>query len=740
MSAVAASAAAEIENPFETVPRRRLRSVPAQAGPAPVRRPSHPLALGQDARARLGGAARALLDADGLEGMSDAVRLAVLVLASRTPSESGVVEIRTPELGRWLGLSASYVASDVVPALRRSGLVDIETAEGEFGQDIGLRCKVLPVWDAYGVVGHPLALEKKEFATLLRLMEAVMAPGWTHTDGRVTPAGLLGGRSGRAAATDRLALLLLVLEARENGRVRQCGGTVDTKRGRAAATVARLLDCKASTGERVLERLEDRGLVQRVRVATASGLAHRTCLIVPAVAAAHGKRGAADARREDRATAPDPDFSDPDVAAGDSQPSEPDVEPQVSGVRVADEAGVTEPDVTAALHTDHPPVVTPVSSLALSGGFSGKGRDAEGRRPECACVREDQAPDAAAADQLRLGDGEGPLRGEQPKESPSSISENGGRGPVAGAKVLAGMGAGQGRQQRGRVPLPPEELRAILAPVDLVWARLDRPAARKLVEAATRGELTRVEGFAGRTDAPQVLADRLARRLSDQMRTGGPIKDPVGWLIGRGLPQRQECGDARCDDRVLLDSGQDCPRCEDRQVDRRAQRHTVAAAVDAAMPGASEAERRAATERQLHESVTARAWAKAREWEQVRARQAAAAQARAEAAAARPGPDVPAAPVPPVVLPAPRPAAVVPAPQPDDVDGGQELVLEDLTREQVRDWRVRAMKDHQVVFDHIDQYGETSARRLFSNQLVDQAQRLSGTRHLVLGHTAWGQA
>ncbi|MFE9451658.1 hypothetical protein [Streptomyces sp. NPDC006739] len=260
------------------------------------------------------------------------------------------------------------------------------------------------------------------------------------------------------------------------------------------------------------------------------------------------------------------------------------------------------------------------------------------------------------------------------------------------------------------------------------------------MEAAPHSELTRAEGFAGRTDAPQILADRIARRLSGQMRTGGPIKDPEGWLIGRGLPQRQKCGDARCDNRVLLDSGQDRPRCEDRQVDRRAQRHEVAAAVDAAMPGASETERRVATERQLHESVTARAWPKAREWEQVRARKAAAAQARAEAAAAQLATDVPAAPVAPVVLPALRPAAVVLAVERTDVDDGQELVLEDLTREQVRDWRVRAMKDHQVVFDHIDQYGETSARRLFSNQLVDQAQRLSGLGHPNLGYSTWRQA
>lgn len=704
-----------------------------------MRGPAHPLALGRDARARLGGAARALLDADGLEGMSDAVRLAVIVLASRTPSASGVVEIRTPELGRWLGLSASYVASEVVPALRRSGLVNVVTAPGEFGQDVGLECRVLPVWAAYGVVGHPLALAKKEFATLLRLLEALMAPGWTHRDGRVTPAGLLGSRTGRGAATDRLALLLLVLEARENGRVRQCGGTVDTKRGRAAATVARLLGSKASTGERVLERLEDRGLVQRVRVSTASGLAHRTRLIVPAVAAAHGKSGAADVRREARASAPNPEFSDPDVAAGGCEPFEPGTESPVSGMPVADEAGVTEPDVTAALHADHPAVGTHVSSLALSGGFSGEDRRRNRDLPDRACEREDQAAGAAAVDGLRLIDGEdGPLRGEQPKKSPSSISEKGNCRPVADAPVRAVDGAGQSRQQQGRVVLPSEILQVILEPVRLLWARLERPAARRLVEAATGAELATVSGFVGRVDAPQVLADRLARRLEDQMRRGGPVKDPVGWLIGKGLPQRQECGDRLCDDRMLLDSGRDCPRCEDRQASSRARRHAVAAAVDTSMPYASETERRTATERQLHETVTARAWAREHEWEQVRARQAAAAKHRAETAAAHPALDEPAAPSARAALPAPRPVPAAPAPVDDVVDQG--LVLEELTREQVLDWRTCAARDHQVVFDHIDRYGDHSAQRLFTRAFVADVQRLSRLGHLDLGYTTWARS
>ncbi|WP_060889401.1 hypothetical protein, partial [Streptomyces scabiei] len=618
--------------------RRRLRSVPAQAGPTPVRGPSHPLALGLDARARLGSAARALLDAEGLEGMSDAVRLAVLVLASRTPSESGVVEIRTPELGRWLGLSASYVASDVVPLLRRSGLVDVETAEGEFGQDIGLRCKVLPVWDAYGVVGHPLALEKKEFATLLRLMEAVMAPGWAHKDGRVTPAGLLGGRSGRAAATDRLALLLLVLEARETGRVRQCGGTVDTKRGRAAATVARLLGCKTSTGERVLERLEDRGLVQRVRVETVSQLAHRTRLMVPAVAAAHGKRGAAVARREDRATAPNPDFSDPDVAAGDIEPFEPDEEPQFSGVSVADEAGVAEPDVTAALHTDHPAVGTDVSSLSLSGGFSGEGRQGFGDLPRCACEREDQAADgesvvAGMGSPVAKG---GPLRGEKPKEYPvDEQAEQRAAGASAGGRPKA-VGGGKAQQQR-RVGLPGDlRLRVALGPVAWLWERLSG-WQQDQVEAAVKTELARLEGLLALPGgAPRLLADRLTDRLEE---TGGEamITGPYGWLIRRGLVQRSSCTDWRCDDGIRLDTGTGCENCANVIHIRRARRARIGADIDRELPSLSAVERRRVLEERMREHTAAEAedlaWRREQAREQQARRDAArvAAQKRVEA-------------------------------------------------------------------------------------------------------------
>lgn len=91
-------------------------------------------------------------------------------------------------------------------------------------------------------------------------------------------------------------------------------------------------------------------------------------------------------------------------------------------------------------------------------------------------------------------------------------------------------------------------------------------------------------------------------------------------------------------------------------------------------------------------------------------------------------------------LASPRPVDVAPAPEPEPDDVGQELVLEDLTREQVLDWRSRAAKDHQIVFDHIEQYGEHSAKRLFTTAFVAQVTRLSGLGHLNLGYTPWVQS
>lgn len=593
-----------VDEPLLEIPRQRsLRSAPTAAKPVSDRAGSNPLSLGRHARARLGGAVRALLDLASLDGASDAVRLAAVVLAARTPSESGVVEIRTGELGRWLGLSASYVASEVLPVLRRSGVVTVDTAEGEFGQDTGLECQVLPLQAAQEVIGHPLALAKKELATWLWLMEAVMAPGWTHKDGRVTPAGLIGTRTGRGAATDRLALLLLILEARETGRVRQCGGTVDTKRGRAAATVARLLGCTASAGERVLERLEDRDLVRRVRLRTASGLLHRTRLMVPAVAAAHGRTDA-DVVRENRAETPQPVFADPDVAAGSAETLEPEEEQQVSCVPGADEAEVADPDVAATLHTDHPPLFPPVSPLSLSGGCSGEGRGGEGRRPERACVREDQAStdETAAAAARSSAAAVGPLHGE--KRSKSPVDECDGQraaGAAAGARPKAVTGGKPQRLRRSGLPTD-LRLRVALGPVAGLWERLSG-WQQDQVEAAVEAELTRL---AGQLVRPQTAAQLLADRLTDRLRETGSealVTSPYPWLTHRGLVQRPACSDRRCDDGIRLDTGAECDSCDNVIHIRRAQRARTAAEIDAQLPGLRDGEHRQVLEDRLRKQA-----------------------------------------------------------------------------------------------------------------------------------------
>lgn len=759
MSAGAASAAVldrplweSTDNSVDETPalpgqRNGLRSVPA-SGQTSDEGSDDPLRLGRKMRLRLLAAVQALLADPSIAGLKDAPKLASVVLYAKSRAPKGEkndnqTSIWGAELGRWMGVKESTVHHKVLPVLRGTDALHTLVVRDGKGHPTGLDCLVMPLWNARkgGGAGHPLALDKAELATLLRLLEALFGHGWTPEGREPTPPGLLAGRTGRGAATDRLGLLLMVLHTPASGWLQLCGGSVKKKEGRGAATLARLLGCSPSGARKVLARLTEAGVVARQHRETSTRMRGRARVMLLPVARAYGRRLAS----VEAVSGPGPVFSArPDGACGDHAPAGTAGALGTTGICGAEGPGDAEdrerPD-GAALHADHAPVVTPVVPLQLSCGFSGEGRGGNRDLPDRACEREDQAVDADAVEELRLVDGEGgPLRGEQPKKSPSSMSRKPGSWPVGSTPVRVVAGAGQGRQQQGRGVLPPENLRVILEPVRLLWARLERPAARRLVESAARAELATVSGFVGRIDAPQVLADRLARRLEDQLRLGGPVKDPVGWLIGKGLPQRQECGDKLCDDRMLLDSGRDCPRCEDRQASSRARRHAVAAAVDDAMPYASEAERRTAIDRQLHETVTARAWAREHEWEQVRARQAAAAKRRAEAAAAHPALDELATSPAPVVLPAPRPAPAAPTAQSaaDAVD--RDLVLEDLTREQVLDWRTRAARDHQVVFDHIDRYGETSAQRLFTRAFVATVQRLSGLGHLDLGYTTWGQA
>ncbi|MCZ0204683.1 hypothetical protein OZK63_04555 [Streptomyces sp. UMAF16] len=578
----------------------------------------------------------ALLEMPGLDGALDTVRLAVIVLASRTPSETGEVVIRTGELGRWIGLSASRTASSVVPGLRRSGMVEVETEPGEFGQDDALRCRVLPMWEARGVVGHPLHLKKSELATLLRLMEAVMAPGWAHRDGRLTPAGLLGKRTGRGAATDRLALLLLVLEARETGRVRLCGGRVSKRYGRPTATLARLLGCSLSRAERALARLEDAGLVERPRKRTVSGLQQESRLVVPAVAAAHSSPHADTGNGGRQAGSGGSDRCVGDLAgtAGPDKGSLPSAKSQVNGV--SGRCGSDEGDLanTADLHTDHPHLVTPVSSSAVSRGFSGEGRGGIRRRPERACVREQRTAEDATSEAALPVAKAGPLRGEKPGEV------HGGKAKSATAGVrprwLFAVDERPRRRHRSVADLDDLRLRVALAPAAELWDRLN-PGQQAVASQAALQALQEVAEIADDSTAPRLLADRLADRLEE---VGGPalVRDPMGWLLGRGLVQRPACADPRCDDGIRLDTRADCLTCTTVIADRRAQRARLRALIDEQLAGASTAQRRAVYEQHLREHThreAVRAEAR-RAWEAVavQARRAVAARRRAQQEAA----------------------------------------------------------------------------------------------------------
>ncbi|MGW7230656.1 hypothetical protein [Streptomyces cyaneofuscatus] len=729
-TAVAQRTAVAVPGPRSGWKRTVLGPVPG-SGQVDATSSGDPLRLGPRMRLRLLAAIQALLADPSIAGQPDVARLAAVVLYAKSRAPKGKrndnqTSIWVAELGRWMGVGESTVNRRVLVPLRASDGLHTKVKKNEKGHPTGLECLVMPLWNARksGGAAHPLALSQAELATLLHLIEALFGPGWTPEDKEPTPPGLLAGRTGKGAPTDRLGLLLMVLNTRASGWLQLCGGSVKVKEGRGAATLARLLGCSPSGARKVLNRLTEAGVVARQRKATSTRMNGRARILLLPVARAHGRTLAS----VEALSGSDAVFSArPDGAVGDQAPAGAAGALGTTEIGAAEsptDAEVQERPGSAELHADHAQVVTPVVTPQLDCGFSGEGRGGSGDLPDRACEREG-----------------GPLRGEQPKKSPVVEGEMGSCGPVAGGSERVLEGEGQGRQQRGRVALPSLDLRAVLAPVKLVWARLESRGARCLVEAKVRAELARVTGFAGSAGAPQVLADRLARRLESQMRLGGPITDPVGWLIGRGLPQIRLCAEPRCDEGALLDSGRDCPRCEDRRADSRAARHSVAAAVDAAMPGASETERRAATDRQLHETVTARAWAQAAEWEHYRARKAEAKAARAEAAAAQPADDVPAASLAPVVLPAPRPAAAAHTLEPETADvDDQKLVLEDLTPDQVRDWRVRAMKDHQVLLDHIDHYGESSARRLFSNQLVDQAQHHARLGHLNLSYSTWEQS
>ncbi|WP_043463760.1 hypothetical protein [Kitasatospora sp. MBT66] len=623
-------------------------------------------------RSRLSTAVRALLASPGLKEQNDSVRLAAVVLMARTPATTGVVEIRKAELGRWCGTGRDNM-KHVLRALRGAGLPgDVQpvaaSAPGTSdGAEDSLQLKVLPLWSAMsstlGLAGRcpetgerdPLALSQRELAVLFRLIEHLFAPGWAFRDGRDPVVGLLASRTGRGASTDRLALLLLVLSASARGRVRMCGGRVDTHVGRPAVTLSRMLGCSPAGAAHVLVRLEDAGVLTRPRRG-ASGLRSRARIVIPAVAAAHQADNAtpsADPALPALRSVPEPTAAQTKASSYPkaAQPpaarewpaadrwwefcGEPDLEePPVADPALEDgfdtdlgfagsPAAATPPECAAAvgknaqvsgapepgkpavgdlaavtpLHTLHSPVVE-VGGLAraVDGSSGACAVGAEDVRPERAGAREGESRDAAP--QLTVVESSGhPLRGEQPNLDSTGLQQR---------KRTPGRGR-QGRHLQSVSPVaPPADLAQALLPVLPVWERLDRPYLRDQVVVEARKALGQIALWSGSSLAVDLLADRLKDRLHQQ---GGPtmVTNPFGWLIRKGLTQRQICGSAACDDGIDLTWGADCASCDGRLADRRSLRRALIAQVVASTPNATFEDRGPAIDAHLRRHAELRA-------------------------------------------------------------------------------------------------------------------------------------
>ncbi|MFD3422064.1 hypothetical protein [Streptomyces decoyicus] len=559
-------------------------------------------------RTALVAAMHALLSDPRLDGALDVVRLAAVVLLAKAPATGSGVLVTYRDLAGWLGCSVSHVGHTVIPELRAAGVITSKPKRDPLtGHSEGVVLDLIPLREARETGGvHPLALlNQRDLATLLHLCEAVTCPGWTPKDKPETPAGFMTERRGPDAATDRLAMLLLVLEARDNGRVRMAPGRVAEGFGRADATVARMLGCEVTDAVPVVDRLVgmeaaefERGGRDRLRVpavaeawmrarkatsgpstppnpASDFGVEPTVQEPAPCPRCTHN---ATDSEGQGLVLAGDgwaqESFDDvlmgqPESAFGDQDLSEfgsPQVRATFDGA-CADERA-------ARFHATHSPVadlseVGAGDSDCFSGSAVSGCDDQRGR----VRAREDQ-PEGSSTSEGFLGTRNRPLRGEEHEKRRSSRKSS-----FVGVVAV------------------PEDLREALAPLSYLWAGLGRVSTGRYLAQAVRRELGRLRGIVGQEHAQQALARRLRRRLDRQ--GARPVQDFAGWLLERGLPQAQGCWSTMCDDGARMDTGGPCGGCGRLVGDRRGMRRTVAVEVAARYPQRPPEARRPLYEQEL---------------------------------------------------------------------------------------------------------------------------------------------
>ncbi|MEV7123796.1 hypothetical protein [Kitasatospora griseola] len=607
-----------------------LRAVPNQAVSPEA------LLLGEPMRLRLQAAVHALLANEAVAGLPDAARLAAVVVFAKGAVETGRTVLWSGELAKWLGVSVSMVSHKVLPPLRAKDALRTLVVTNDAGEPVALDLSLEPVARLRRArdVRHPLALNRSELTTLMRLCQALFGPGRTPKDAAPTPPGLLAQHEREqrhGAASDRLALLLLVLSCRENGRLKLCSGTLRAPElGRGAATLALLMrgGAKAVTpvaAARMLSRLEGYGAAEVER--DESGVPTGRVTLVP-VAESYAAVRPAKARKVPGARpAARPRLREvevPQVASPAAGPACPDSEaaqeaPAASSLpSVSTEGDLGSPErpseatagsgpaempvetsgaavsASADFHAPHASVVTPGGFAEEADGSSGAcAVGADHRRPERAGAREN-GPEIGLPKLRLVGAGDGPLRGEQPN---TQLDQN--------TDSLQGMASDQPVPY---VALPSDGyLARAISPAEELWVRLTNPSTRDFVLKHVRTALDGIAVWTGVDDAPEALAARLAFRLKRQRSQGNPtIADPVGWFLKRGLPQERWCSHPACDNGVRTGSDADC-NCELRVQDRRATRRAVIRQVVQQMPGADFEQRQAPIEKALAEHAAKRA-------------------------------------------------------------------------------------------------------------------------------------
>ncbi len=609
-------------SPQSPTGRRWLRAVPSQ------KTSPDPLLLGEAMRLRLQTAVRALLEDESVAGLPDVARAAAVVLFAKGGVKRAHVRTWSGELGRWLGVGVSTISHRVLPPLRAKGAIKTWVETDDDGHPVALDIVLQPVWQVRRAKdrSHPLALTKRELATLLRLVEALFGPGWEPKNKPATPAGRLAERRGPGAATERLALLQLVLSCRETGWLRLTPGTLRfPDLGRGAATLAHLMLDESSVADswRTLGRLEAGGLVAmerdgdgeltgRVRLLP---VAERHAAVRSAGKRAPGKTSCRGERQGMRLVQPAPasacqgpeDVQEPSAASssvehsadGDLERPEPLPE-QVAGLLPAEtsaQEAASAANSGADLHTLHASGGAVGGSVDVVAGFSGARAVVVGpRRPERAGAREDVA-DPAVPELCLVVAGDGPLRGEQP-------------GPIEHHQPRQKP---TGVRPKPIVSLPQDGyLARALAPAEELWQRLENPSTRGFLLKHVRAALADIAAWTGEDDAPETLADRLSYRLKRQRQQGNPnVDSPVAWFLERGLPQEQQCVNDACDNGVRLDSQSDCTTCDLRVEDRRSSRRVVIRQVVQQLPDTPFEERQDAIEDALRGHANLRTEARA---------------------------------------------------------------------------------------------------------------------------------